>query len=129
MTGGRDAGASWVAEYGDPDTEDWEFVRTFSPYHLLAEETAQDYPPTFVLTSTRDDRVHPGHARKFTAALESLGADVRSWENIEGGHGGAANNEQAARMNALLYTFLWDTIGGGSTGVASSGAGATGDDA
>jgi prolyl oligopeptidase len=108
------AGASWMAEYGDPDTEDWEFVRTFSPYHLLSEEKAQQYPPTFVLTSTRDDRVHPGHARKFTAALESLGADVRSWENIEGGHGGAATNEQAARMNALLYAFLWDTIGGAS---------------
>ena len=77
--------------------------------HLLAEDTA--YPPTFVLTSTRDDRVHPGHARKFTAAMESLAADVRYWENIEGGHGGAATNEQAARMNALLYTFLWDTIG------------------
>ncbi|MGO1683820.1 MAG: prolyl oligopeptidase family serine peptidase [Brachybacterium sp.] len=103
------AGHSWMAEYGDPDTEDWEFVRTFSPYHLLREGV--QYPPTFVLTSTRDDRVHPGHARKFTAAMESLGADVRYWENIEGGHGGAANNEQAARMNALLYTFLWNTIG------------------
>ncbi len=103
------AGASWMAEYGDPDTEDWEFVRTFSPYHLLAEGV--QYPPAFVLTSTRDDRVHPGHARKFTAALESLGADVRSWENIEGGHGGAATNEQAARMNALMYTFLWHTLG------------------
>ena len=103
------AGHSWMAEYGDPDTEDWEYVRTFSPYHLLREDV--QYPPTFVLTSTRDDRVHPGHARKFTAAMESLGADVRYWENIEGGHGGAATNEQAARMNALLYTFLWDTIG------------------
>lgn len=103
------AGASWMAEYGDPDTEDWEFVRTFSPYHLLAEGV--EYPPSFVLTSTRDDRVHPGHARKLTAALESLGADVRSFENIEGGHGGAATNEQAARMNALLYSFLWSTIG------------------
>ena len=103
------AGHSWMAEYGDPDTEDWEYVRTFSPYHLLREDV--EYPPTFVLTSTRDDRVHPGHARKFTAAMESLGADVRYWENIEGGHGGAATNEQAARMNALLYTFLWDTIG------------------
>src|SRR5699024_10956678 len=72
------------------------------------------YPPTFVLTSTRDDRVHPGHARKFTAAMESLPADVRYWENIEGGHGGAATNEQAARMNALLYTFLGNTIGPGS---------------
>lgn len=103
------AGASWMAEYGDPDTEDWEFIRTFSPYHLLREDA--DYPPAFVLTSTRDDRVHPGHARKFTAALESLGADVRSWENIEGGHGGAATNAQAARMNALMWTFLWSTIG------------------
>ena len=106
------AGASWMAEYGDPDTEDWEHLRTISPYHLLAEDTA--YPPTFVLTSTRDDRVHPGHARKFTAAMESLAADVRYWENIEGGHGGAATNEQAARMNALLYAFLWKTIGAGS---------------
>ena len=104
------AGASWMAEYGDPDTEDWEFIRTFSPYHLLREDV--EYPPAFVLTSTRDDRVHPGHARKLTAALESLGADVRSWENIEGGHGGAADNGQAARMNALMYTFLWRTLGG-----------------
>ena len=103
------AGYSWMAEYGDPDTADWEYIRTFSPYHLLREGV--QYPPAFVLTSTRDDRVHPGHARKFTAALESLGANVRSWENIEGGHGGAATNEQAARMNALMYTFLWNTIG------------------
>ena len=94
------AGHSWMAEYGDPDTEDWEYVRTFSPYHLLREDV--QYPPTFVLTSTRDDRVHPGHARKFTAAMESLGADVRYWENIEGGHGGAATNELAARMNAQI---------------------------
>ncbi|MFC0675238.1 prolyl oligopeptidase family serine peptidase [Brachybacterium hainanense] len=106
------AGASWMAEYGDPDTEDWEFIRTFSPYHLLREDVT--YPPAFVLTSTRDDRVHPGHARKFAAALESMGADVRSFENIEGGHGGAATNEQAARMNALMYTFLWKSIGGRS---------------
>ncbi|ASK66426.1 S9 family peptidase [Brachybacterium avium] len=108
------AGASWMAEYGDPDTEDWEYLRSFSPYHLLAQDRAEEYPPTFVLTSTRDDRVHPGHARKFTAAMESLSADVRYWENIEGGHGGAATNEQAARMNALLYTFLWATIGADS---------------
>src|SRR5699024_6293365 len=108
------AGASWMAEYGDPDTGDWEHPRTSSPCHLLTEDRAGQYPPTFVLTSTRDDRVHPGHARKFTAAMECLPADVRYWENIEGGHGGAATNEQAARMNALLYTFLWNTIGAGS---------------
>ena len=104
------AGASWMAEYGDPDTEDWEYIRTFSPYHLLREDV--DYPPTFLLTSTRDDRVHPGHARKFAAAMESLGAPVQAWENIEGGHGGAATNAQSARMNALMYTFLWSTLGG-----------------
>lgn len=103
------AGASWMAEYGDPDTDDWDYIRTFSPYHLLREDVT--YPPTFLLTSTRDDRVHPGHARKFAAAMESLGADVRSWENIEGGHGGAASNDQAARMNALLYAFLWQRVG------------------
>lgn len=103
------AGASWMAEYGDPDTDDWDFLRSFSPYHLLDPDA--EYPPTFLLTSTRDDRVHPGHARKMTAALESLGADVRLWENIEGGHGGAASNRQAARMSALVHAFLWRTIG------------------
>ncbi len=103
------AGASWMAEYGDPDTEDWDFMQGFSAYHLL--HPSAQYPPTFVLTSTRDDRVHPGHARKFTAALEALGANVRSWENTEGGHGGAASNAQAARMNALMYSFLWNALG------------------
>lgn len=104
------AGASWVAEYGDPDSSDWDFIRTFSPYHLLDETV--DYPAVLITTSTRDDRVHPGHARKMTAALEGLGANVRYWENMEGGHGGAADNAQAARMNALIWTFLTHTIGG-----------------
>ena len=103
------AGASWKAEYGDPDTGDWDYIRTFSPYHLLDESV--EYPATLVTTSTRDDRVHPGHARKFTAALESVGADVRYWENTEGGHGGAADNAQTAWMNALIWTFLRRTIG------------------
>ena len=103
------AGASWKAEYGDPDTGDWDYIRTFSPYHLLDESV--EYPATLVTTSTRDDRVHPGHARKFTAALESIGADVRYWENTEGGHGGAADNAQTAWMNALIWTFLRRTIG------------------
>lgn len=102
------AGASWMAEYGDPDTDDWEFIRTFSPYHLI--DDAADYPPTILLTSTRDDRVHPGHARKFAAALEAAGHDVTYYENIEGGHGGAADNAQAARMAALAYGFLWEKL-------------------
>ena len=90
------AGASWMAEYGDPDVpEQWEYIRTFSPYHLF--DPAKDYPPTILLTSTRDDRVHPGHARKMFAKMQEAGKDVRYYENIEGGHGGAADNRQAAQ--------------------------------
>lgn len=103
------AGASWRAEYGDPDTEDWESIRTFSPYHLLSEQV--QYPPVLLTTSTRDDRVHPGHARKMAAALEDLGADVRYWENMEGGHGGAASPAQQARLNAFVYRFLAQRLG------------------
>ena len=104
------AGASWMAEYGDPDkAEEWEFIRTFSPYHLF--DPAKDYPATILLTSTRDDRVHPGHARKMFAKMSEAGKDVRYYENIEGGHGGAADNRQAAHMDALYLTFLWQQLG------------------
>ena len=102
------AGASWMAEYGNPDTADWEFIQTFSPYHLF--DAKKDYPPTLFMTSTRDDRVHPGHARKMAAKMLDAGKDVRYYENIEGGHGGAANNAQAAHMSALAYTFLWQQL-------------------
>jgi prolyl oligopeptidase len=102
------AGASWMAEYGDPDTKDWEFIRTFSPYHMLKD--GAKYPPVLFTTSTRDDRVHPGHARKMMAKMEAMGADVRYYENIEGGHGGSANNQQEAHMRALAYTFLWQQL-------------------
>ena len=99
------AGASWMGEYGNPDSpEEWEFIRGFSPYHNLDRE--RTYPPILITTSTRDDRVHPGHARKMTARLEELGKQVLSYENIEGGHGGAADNLQRAFMDALGYTFL-----------------------
>lgn len=105
------AGASWMAEYGDPDKpEEWAFIRTFSPYHLF--DPKKDYPPTLFMTSTRDDRVHPGHARKMAAKMLEAGKDVRYYENIEGGHGGSANNAQAAHMSALAYTFLWNTLAG-----------------
>lgn len=102
------AGASWMAEYGDPDTQDWEFIKTFSPYHLF--DANKSYPPTLFITSTKDDRVHPAHARKMMAKMEAAGKDVLYYENIEGGHGGAANNEQAAHMSALAYVFLWDKL-------------------
>ncbi|MCD9029366.1 prolyl oligopeptidase family serine peptidase [Luteimonas sp. BDR2-5] len=103
------AGASWMAEYGNPDTADWQFIQEFSPYHLF--DPAKEYPPTILLTSTRDDRVHPGHARKMMAKMSEAGKDVRYYENIEGGHGGAANNRQAAHMDALYLTFLWQQLG------------------
>jgi prolyl oligopeptidase len=99
------AGASWMGEYGDPDNpEEWAFIRGFSPYHNVAAD--RDYPPILITTSTRDDRVHPGHARKMTARLEEYGKPVLSYENIEGGHGGAADNRQKAFMDALGWTFL-----------------------
>ena len=100
------AGASWMAEYGDPDSDaDWEFISGYSPYHNV--RSGQSYPPVLLLTSTRDDRVHPGHARKMAALLAEHGYDVSYYENTEGGHGGAADNAQLAFMRALVYEFLW----------------------
>ncbi|WP_454164553.1 prolyl oligopeptidase family serine peptidase [Gordonia iterans] len=104
------AGASWMAEYGDPDDpEEWAFIREYSPYQRLRRDA--DYPALLVTTSTRDDRVHPGHARKLVARLEEFGHPVSYYENIEGGHGGAADNAQAAFKSALAYEFLWRTVG------------------
>lgn len=98
------AGASWMDEYGNPDTDDWEFLQKYSAYHNV--KANDDHPPIFVYTSTKDDRVHPGHARKFTALLESLGKDVTYYENTEGGHAGAADAGQKATMLALMFSFL-----------------------
>ncbi|HUL99644.1 MAG TPA: prolyl oligopeptidase family serine peptidase [Mycobacterium sp.] len=104
------AGASWVAEYGNPDDPaDWEFIEKYSPYHHISAD--RHYPPLLITTSTRDDRVHPGHARKMTAALQAAGHHVRYYENIEGGHAGAADNKQAAFKSALMFEFLWRTVG------------------
>jgi prolyl oligopeptidase len=103
------AGASWMAEYGDPDKpEEWAFLQTFSPYHNV--KASVQYPRTLFTTSTRDDRVHPGHARKMVAKMLEIGHDVLLYENIEGGHGGAADNKQVAFMNALVYMFLWKEL-------------------
>ena len=99
------AGASWVAEYGDPDDpEEWAFISQYSPYQNVRSD--RSYPPVLITTSTRDDRVHPGHARKMTAALEEAGHPVWYYENIEGGHAGAADNAQTAFKAALSYSFL-----------------------
>jgi prolyl oligopeptidase len=104
------AGASWMGEYGDPDQPDqWRFIRGFSPYHNV--DRGRKYPPILITTSTRDDRVHPAHARKMAALLMDEGKDVLSYENIEGGHGGAADNRQRAFMDALGWTFLERHLG------------------
>jgi prolyl oligopeptidase len=103
------AGASWMAEYGDPDNpDDWAFISEYSPYQNISAD--RRYPPVLITTSTRDDRVHPGHARKMTAALEELGHSVDYYENIEGGHAGAADNAQTAFKSALVYEYLWSKL-------------------
>lgn len=105
------AGASWVAEYGDPDDpEEWAFIEGFSPYHNVSADV--DYPRLLVTTSTRDDRVHPGHARKMVAKMRHMGHDVLYYENVEGGHAGAADNAQRAYMWTLAFQFLWDALAG-----------------
>ena len=104
------AGASWIAEYGNPeDPAEWEFLSKYSPYQNISAHRA--YPPVLITTSTRDDRVHPGHARKMVAALEELQKPVWYYENIEGGHAGAADNAQTAFKCALVFSFLRRTLG------------------
>jgi prolyl oligopeptidase len=99
------AGASWMGEYGNPDVPaEWDYIRRYSPYHNV--RAGVKYPRVLFTTSTRDDRVHPGHARKMVARMLEQKHDVLYYENIEGGHGGAANNKQSAYMNALAYAFL-----------------------
>ncbi len=103
------AGASWMGEYGNPDVpEEWAYIQTFSPYHNVKKSVK--YPRTLITTSTRDDRVHPGHARKMVARMREQGHDVVYYENIEGGHSAAADNKQAAFMDALAFTFMWQDL-------------------
>lgn len=114
------AGASWMEEYGDPARpEDWAFIRAYSPYHQL--RPGMKVPPVLFTTSTKDDRVHPGHARKMLARMQELGLDGLLYENIEGGHGGAANNEQRAFLTALELRFLEQQLmGPGPRGPSSA---------
>ncbi len=105
------AGASWMAEYGDPDkAADWAAISRYSPYQNV--KPGVKLPKVLFTTSTRDDRVHPGHARKMAARMLEQGHSVLYWENIEGGHSGAADNGQRATMQALEYTYLWQQLGG-----------------
>jgi prolyl oligopeptidase len=107
------AGASWMSEYGDPDDPgDWAALARYSPLHNV--KRGAPYPPMFYTTSTKDDRVHPAHARKMVARLEGLGHQPLYYENLEGGHGGAADITQRAYVDALVYTFLATRLGLGA---------------
>lgn len=99
------AGASWMGEYGNPDIpEEWDYISKYSPYHHVHAD--RDYPEVFFTTSTRDDRVHPGHARKMAAKMTEMGHKVYYFENTEGGHAGSSTNEQRAKTAALEFSYL-----------------------
>ncbi|TLU73179.1 prolyl oligopeptidase family serine peptidase [Lichenicoccus roseus] len=104
------AGASWIAEYGDPDVAaDWAFLGPMSAYH--AAEPGRPYPPILLATARRDDRVHPGHARKMAAKLLSMGYDASFYEPAAGGHGYGKDNAEVAGFVALGFEFLRRSIG------------------
>ncbi|MGC4022194.1 MAG: prolyl oligopeptidase family serine peptidase [Cyclobacteriaceae bacterium] len=99
------AGASWMGEYGNPDIpEEWEYIKKYSPYQNLKKGTK--YPEVFFYTSTKDDRVHPGHARKMAAKMIDMGYPILYFENTEGGHAGSSTNDQRAKADALRYSYL-----------------------
>ncbi len=112
------AGASWIAEYGDPDSpRAWEVIARYSPYQRVS--AAARYPQVLFITSTRDDRVHPGHARKMAERMRTQGHDVLYYENIEGGHGAAADAAQRAHFQALELSYLWSRLALPAAGTAS----------
>jgi prolyl oligopeptidase len=104
------AGASWIAEYGDPDKpEEWAWLQTYSAYHTA--KPGQNYPPILIATTRRDDRVHPGHARKMTAKLQAMGYEAYFYEPAAGGHGYGKDNKERAAFTALGFAFLRNKIG------------------
>ncbi|WP_150308296.1 prolyl oligopeptidase family serine peptidase [Planctomonas psychrotolerans] len=104
------AGASWIAEYGDPDDPaEWEYIRGFSPYHNVRDDTA--YPPSLFYAATSDDRVGPVQARKMVARMEEFGIPgVRYYENSDGGHGGSVDNRSTAELQAAIWEFFWRSL-------------------
>ena len=103
------AGASWVDEYGSPDVpEERAFLETISPYQNF--DAARSYPTPFFVTSTKDDRVHPGHARKMAKLFEDAGLPFLYYENIDGGHSAAANQTERAKRSALEFTYLSERL-------------------
>lgn len=114
-------GQIWISEYGDPsDPKERKVLMSYSPYHNLEKET--DYPGVFFLTSTADDRVHPGHARKMAARMESMGHEVLFFENIEGGHSASANLLQEAHNTALQFVYLARQLMDGEAGAKETAA-------
>lgn len=104
------AGASWIAEYGDPDKpEEWEWLKAYSAYHNVRD--GQSYPPILIATTRRDDRVHPGHARKMAAKLQTMGYEAWFYEPAAGGHGYGKDNKERAGFEVLGFRFLKDRIG------------------
>jgi prolyl oligopeptidase len=104
------AGASWIDEYGDPDKPaDWAFLSKYSPYQNVRDDVR--YPPMFLYLSTKDDRVHPGHARKMAARLKANGEPFYYHEYVEGGHSVGADRTEDAMRAALLWAFLTKEIG------------------
>jgi prolyl oligopeptidase len=103
------AGASWIGEYGDPDSADQRaYIAAYSPYQNV--KPGVKYPSILFVTSTADDRVHPAHARKMTARLEELGNKVYFYEETEGGHAASADNIHRAKRVAMEYTYLWKML-------------------
>ncbi|OKO89072.1 peptidase S9 [Bradyrhizobium sp. NAS80.1] len=104
------AGASWIAEYGDPDEpEEWEWLKTYSAYHNV--KAGQSYPQIPIATTRRDDRVHPGHARKMAAKLQAMGYEAWFYEPEAGGHGYGKDNKERAGFEVIGFRFLKDRIG------------------
>lgn len=104
------AGASWMAEYGNPeDPEMRAFIKTYSPYQNLHKD--KTYPEVLFITSTKDDRVHPGHARKMAAKMMEMGHPILYFENMEGGHAASADNRQVAARLSMEYVYLWQKVG------------------
>jgi prolyl oligopeptidase len=99
------AGASWMGEYGDPDVpEQWAYISQYSPYQNIRKGVT--YPKVFFATSTKDDRVHPAHARKMAARMAEYNHPIYYYENIDGGHAGVANLKESAYRAALFMTYL-----------------------
>lgn len=119
-------GASWIGEYGNPDVpKDRQALLSWSPYQNLRPplEKGAPYPVPFIATSTKDDRVHPGHARKFAKRLEEFGCDFLYYEELEGGHSGNANSRLAAKMEAMKWVYLYQRLAAGKSASGEPEAG------